>query len=110
MYIIDLSNTYAIVMALMFTILFVILGKEFKKSILPGICLGVFLVLILMHTIQAFMVDAEIYKMIITKSITVDAVMIFLAYFAYLWVDDIEAKEKHKKSIDNSLDWFWKKV
>ena len=110
MYIIDLSQPYAIVMALMLTVLLIILGKEFKKSILPAISLGIFLVLILMHTAQSFMISDEIYKVILTRSISVDAIMIFLSYIAYLWVDDIEAKEKNKKSIDNSLDWFWKKV
>ena len=56
------------------------------------------------------MVIDEALKSILTKSITFDAIMIFLSYVAYLWVDDIEAKEKNKKSIDNSLEWFWKKV
>lgn len=110
MYIINLSNPYAMIIALMFTVLFIILGKEFKKSILPAICLGVFLVFILMHTLQSFSITDEMYKTILTKSISVDAVMIFLSYIAYLWVDDIEAKEKNKKSIDSSLEWFWKKV
>lgn len=110
MYIINLSDPYAIVIALMFTVLFIILGKEFKKSILPAICLGIFLVFILIHTAQSFATTEEIYKSILTKSISVDAIMIFLSYIAYLWVDDIESKEKNKRSIDNSLDWFWKKV
>lgn len=110
MYIIDLSQPYAIVMALMLTVLLIILGKEFKKSILPAISLGIFLVLILMHTAQSFVLPSELYKVILTRSISVDAIMIFLSYIAYMWVDDIEAKEKNKKSIDNSLDWFWKKV
>lgn len=110
MYIINLSNPYAIVIALMFTVLFIILGKEFKKSILPAICLGIFLILILIHTFQSFAITDEMYKSILTRSMSVDAIMIFLSYVSYLWVDDIEAKEKNKKSIDNSLDWFWKKV
>ena len=110
MYIIDLSQPYTIVMALMLTVLLIILGKEFKKSILPAISLGIFLVLILIHTIQTLVLPSEVYKVILTKSISVDAIMVFLSYIAYLWVDDIEAKEKNKKSIDNSLDWFWKKV
>ena len=110
MYIINLSDPYAIVIAVMLTVLFIILGKEFKKSILPAIVLGIFLVLVLMHTVQAFVVTDEYFRTIITRSITVDAIMIFLSYISYLWVDDIEAKEKNKKSIDNSLDWFWKKV
>ena len=40
----------------------------------------------------------------------VDFVFILITFFSYLWVDDIEAKVKGTKSIDNSLDWFWKKV
>lgn len=110
MYIINLSNPAAIFIALMFTILCIILGKEFKKSIIPAISLGVFLVLILMHLFQSFVMENEIYKAILTKSISVDAIMIFLSYISYMWVDDIESKAKNKKSIDNSLDWFWKKI
>ena len=110
MYIINLSNPYAVVIALMVTVLCIILGKEFKKSIIPAVCLGVFLVLILVHTVQSFAVTDAIYKAMITKSLGVDAIMIFLSYIAYLWVDDIETKAKNKKSIDNSLEWFWKKV
>ena len=110
MYIVNLSDPYAIVIALMFTSALIILGKEFKKSILPAISLGIFLVLILMHTVQSFYVVEDFLKSILTKSITFEAIMIFLSYVSYLWVDDIEAKEKNKKSIDNSLEWFWKKV
>ena len=110
MYIVDLSTGTGIVIALMITLLFIILGKEFKKSALPAICLGIFLVLILIHTYQSFVLTEAIYKAMVTKSLGVDAIMIFLSYISYLWVDDIETKEKNKKSIDNSLDWFWKKV
>lgn len=110
MYVINLSNPYTIVIALMITLLFIILGKEFKKSVLPAICLGIFLVLILVHTFQSVALAEDIYKSIATKSMGVDAVMILLSYISYLWVDDIETKEKNKKSIDNSLEWFWKKV
>ena len=110
MYIINLSDPYAIVIALMFTSLLIILGKEFKKSILPGICLAIFLGLILMHTVQSFIIVDDAIRTILSRSITVEAIMIFLSYIAYLWVDDIESKEKNRKSIDNSLDWFWKKV
>ena len=63
-----------------------------------------------MHTFQSFVLTDELNLAIVTKSLGVDAIMIFLSYIAYLWVDDIETKEKNKKSIDNSLEWFWKKV
>ena len=110
MYILDLTNPAAILIALMLTLLCIILGKEFKKSYLPVISLSIFLISILVHTYQSITLVEAFYKTIATKSLATDAVMIFLSYFAYLWVDDIEAKEKNKKSIDNSLEWFWKKV
>lgn len=110
MYIINLTQPYAILAALMITLLCIILGKEFKKSFIPAISLGIFLLLILVHTFQSFTVVESVYRAIITKSLGIDAIMIFLSYISYLWVDDIETKEKNKKSIDNSLEWFWKKV
>lgn len=110
MYIVNLSEPYAIIGALMVTLLFIVLGKEFKKSILPAIILGVFLIILLIHTYQSTILTDAAYKSMVTVSMCVDATMIFLSYISYLWVDDIETREKNKKSIDNSLDWFWKKV
>ena len=110
MYIINLAEPATMLIALLFTLLFIILGKEFKKSLLPAISLVLFLVLILIHGFQSITFVDTYFKAIVSKSLGVDAIMIFLSYFAYLWVDDIEAKEKNKKSIDNSLEWFWKKV
>ena len=110
MYIVNLSEPYAIIGALMITLLFIIFGKEFKKSYLPAIPLFIFLVLLLIHTFQSTILTDLMYILLVTVSMGVDACMIFLSYISYLWVDDIETREKHKKSIDNSLDWFWKKV
>lgn len=110
MYILDLTQPTGILIALLLTVLLIILGKEFKKSYLPAIALVIFLISILIHTFQSVILVEAYYKAIATKSLVIDALMVFLSYFAYLWVDDIEAKEKNKKSIDNSLDWFWKKV
>lgn len=110
MYILDLTNPTAMLICLLVTLLSIILGKEFKKSYIPVITLSIFLVSILIHSFQSIVLVEAYYKTIATKSLAIDAVMILLSYFAYLWVDDIEAKEKNKKSIDNSLEWFWKKV
>lgn len=110
MYILNLSSPYTIVGALMITLLCIILGKEFKKSLLPAIGLILFLIILLIHTFQLTVLIDAAYRNIVTISMTVDALMIFLLYISYLWVDDIEAKAKNKKSIDNSLEWFWKKI
>ena len=110
MYIVDFTRPTTILIALLLTVVCIILGKEFKKSYLPLVCLGIFLVSILAHVLQSIQLTDTYYKLIATRSLIVDAIMIFLSYFSYLWIDDIEAKEKNKKSIDNSLEWFWKKV
>ena len=110
MYVLNLTQPATVLIALLITILFIILGKEFKKSILPAICLVLFLGIILIHAYQSMTLIETYYKAMATKSLGIDAIMILLSYISYLWVDDIEAKAKNKKSIDNSLDWFWKKV
>ena len=110
MYILNLSEPLTIIGALMVTLLCIILGKEFKKSVLPAISLFLFLTLLVIHTYQSTVVTDLAYQSIVTVSMCVDACMIFLSYISYLWVDDIETKEKNKKSIDNSLEWFWKKI
>lgn len=110
MYILNLSQPYAIIGALMITLLFIILGRELKKSVLPAIGLAIFLILLLIHTFQLTILLNPTYRAMVSMSMSIDAIMIFLLYISYLWVDDIEAKLKNKKSIDNSLDWFWKKI
>ena len=110
MYILNLSEPLAILGALMVTVLFIILGIEFKKSLLPAIALFLFLTLLVIHTYQSTILIDAAYKSMVISSMCVDACMVFLSYISYLWVDDIETKEKNKKSIDNSLEWFWKKI
>ena len=41
-YVVNLSEPYAVVLALMITLLAIILGKEFKKRLLQAIVLGLF--------------------------------------------------------------------
>ena len=71
-----------------------------------------FLTIIVGHSIEFVMVQDPTGQITSTLAncIAVDFVFIFLSFIAYLWMDDIEAKDRKLKSIDNSLDWFWKKV
>lgn len=110
MYIVNLAEPLAMLIALLINLVFIILGRKLKNSVLPAIALFIFLILLVVYTIQTSIVTDEYYKSIIHISISFDCIMVFLSYISYLWVDDIEAKEKNKKSIDNSLDWFWKKI
>lgn len=113
MFIIDVTNSVTLVLLLVATVLLIFLGKEIKKPHAPAIALIFFLVLILMHSIQLAIipeVDFETYRSTLLRCISIDLVMIFITFFGYLWVDDIACKFYKKKSIDNSLDWFWKQV
>ncbi len=107
---INFTEPFAILTALVLFILVLLLAKENKKSIFLAIMLGVFLLIIAGHTIE-FSISNEVeLQNIYAKCITVDFIFIFLSFISYLWIDDMEAKAGKKKSIDDSLNWFWSKV
>ncbi len=109
---INFSNPTAILLGVILFLLVLYLGRETKKAWIVGIMLFVFLGLLIVHTVEFATVANEsetIYKAVIT-SIMLDLVFIFLSFISYLWIDDVETKTGKKKSIDNSLDWFWNKV
>ena len=110
MSILDFTNPYVLLVAVLVYLLLLILGKEFKKSALPAISLFIFLTILIIYGFQFAITESTEAQKLIISCIGYNAVMIFLSYIAYLWVDDIEAKAKNNKSIDNSLDWFWNKV
>ena len=112
MFLIDISTPIEVLAALVLSVCILLLSKEVKNSVLTAVLLGAFVALLIVHTIQ-LMTLSEAYLHLsntLTKCLTVDFVFILLSYISYLWVDDIETKFKNKKSIDNSLEWFWKKV
>ena len=112
MFIFDISNPLTLILMLAATVLLIFLSQEIKKSYVAAIMLFVYLIILVIHVAQIATLSEEFRYMITTLSrcIAIDFVFILITFFSYLWVDDIEAKVSGKKSIDNSLDWFWKKV
>ena len=112
MFIFDISNPLTLILMLAATVLLIFLAQEVKKSFISAIVLFVYLVLLIVHVAQIATISEEYRYMISTLSrcIAINFVFILITFLSYLWVDDIEAKKTGKKSIDNSLDWFWKKV
>lgn len=110
--VINISQPLSLLLILAIVVLLIFLGREVKKSYVPMIPLVAFLALLVIHAVQLMTANAESGEIIYTlsKCITLDFVFIFLSFMSYLWIDSIEAKENKKKSIDNSLDWFWSKV
>mgnify|MGYP000007374836 FL=1 len=109
--IVDLSNPLNILISILLFVLILFLAKEIKRSNVTCIMLLVYLTLIVGHCIEYALIgeSAELTTKL-ANCITVDFVFIFLSFFAYLWTDHIESEDRKIKSIDNSLDWFWKKV
>ena len=69
-------------------------------------------VLLVIHAFQLFVFEENyiLFKEALSASLIYDFGLILLTYLSYLWIDDIESKARNKKSIDNSLDWFWSKI
>ena len=112
MFLFDISNPLTLLLMLTTTVLLIFLSQEIKKSYIAAIILFAYLIILIMHVAQIATLSEEFRYMVttISRCIVIDFVFVLISFFSYLWVDDIEAKVKGKKSIDNSLDWFWKEV
>ena len=108
----DISSPMTLLLMLIATGLLIFLSQELKKSYIVAIPLFFYLILLIIHVVQLVTLPGEYSYMIQTLSycLAIDFIFILVSFFAYLWVDDLEAKKLGKKSIDNSLDWFWKNV
>lgn len=113
MFVINISEPITLGLLTIATVLLIFLGKEVKKPYIPAFALFAYLVLVVMHSVQLANLTQEYYDLYyhtLIRCIAVDCIMIFVSFFSYLWIDDIASKFYKKKSIDNSLDWFWNKI
>lgn len=112
MFIFDMSNPLTLLLMLAVTVLLIFLSQEVKQSFIGAIMLFAYLIILVVHVAQIETLSEEYGYLLTTLSrcIVIDFIFVLMAFFSYLWVDDLEAKSKGKKSIDNSLDWFWKKI
>jgi len=108
---INFANPILLAMALLLFLGTLLLSREFKKSVIMGGTLAVFLILSVANCILLTLNGGnELLRADLVTTLVFDLIFVFLSFITYLWIDDIEAKLNKKKSIDNSLDWFWKKV
>lgn len=112
MFIFDLTNPLTLLLVVLATSLLIFLGQEIKKSSIAMIPLVCFLALLIIHVVQVSTLEDELLYLASTiyKCIAIDFLFILVTFFSYLWVDDLEARKNNIKSIDNSLDWFWKEI
>ena len=112
MFIFNISNPLTLLLMLAATVLLIFLSQEVKKSLIGAVVLFIYLILLIVHVAQVATLSEEYRYLLSTLSrcIVIDFIFVFISFFSYLWVDDIETKATGKKSLDNSLDWFWRKV
>ena len=110
--VLDLTQPLNTVLCIAVIVCMVFLGHEIKRAIAPAIALLLAIALLVIHAMQLFVFGGNYidYQAILSTSMLYDFAFIVVAYLGYLWIDDIEAKFRNKKSISNSLDWFWSKV
>ena len=112
MFIFDLTNPLTLILLLVATILFIFLSQEIKRAMVAAIPLFVFLIDLVIHTVQVVTLLPEysyLYS-VLCLNMAIDFGFVFLTFISYLWADDVESKARNIKSIDNSLDWLWKKI
>ena len=107
---INFTEPVTVLVALVLFLLVLFLGRETKKGIIPAIMLGIFVIVVVVHSVEFSTAKTLELQTMLAKCMAVDFVFILLSFFSYLWVDEIETKSSKKKSIDNSLKWFWSKV
>ena len=110
MEIIDISNPVTIVLLIAVLVGVIFLGKSAKNTIPSIILLAVFLGLLVYYAVLLRKPELIDMRNVIVNCMSIDLILVFLSFISYLWIDDIEAKKKNKKSIDNSMDWFWREI
>lgn len=110
--VIDLTQPLVVLLCLASIICAIYLGHEIKKAVVPAAALMLCIALLITHSLQLFVFSESYigYEHVLSLSMIYDFGFVLITYLAYLWIDDIEAKHRNKKSIDNSLDWFWSKI
>ena len=109
---INFANPVTLLIATILFVLVLLLAKETKKSAITAVMLFAFIALLIIHAIMYTTgndLDADTVGDL-TFTMVFDLIFVLISFIAYLWVDDMEATVKKKKSIDNSLDWFWGKI
>lgn len=100
MFFINMVDPWSLLIALFLTVCFMYIGKEAKKSYVPLMPLIVYLIILIMHTIQYIFklpIQEENSFLVISQCILIDCILIFTSYISYLWINEIEGKSKIKK-------------
>lgn len=113
MFVFDLTNIITLILVLMATILFIFLSQEIKNSKVAAIPLFIFLIDLVIHTIQVLTLKEEFSYLYSTlcRNIVIDFGLLLVTFLAYLWADEVETKKFNKKTINSKdINWLFKQV
>ena len=113
MFIFDLTNLFTLSLITIATVLLIYLSQEIKRSFVAAIPLFAFVLDLVIHTIQVLTLKEEFSYLYstLTANMAIDFVFLLLTFLAYLWADDVEAKEFNKKTLNSQgIDWLFKQV
>ena len=113
MFIFDLTNLLTLFLITIATTLLIYLSQEVKRSFVAAIPLFAFVLDLVIHTIQVLTLKEEFSYLYstLTANMAIDFVFLLLTFLAYLWADNVEAKEFNKKTLNSKgIDWLFKQV
>ena len=113
MFVFDLTNLLTLFLVTIVTVLFIYLSQELKKSMIAVIPLLAFVVDLVIHTVQTLTLKQEYSYLFgtLTANMAIDFAFLLVTFLAYLWADNVEAKEFNKKTINSKgIDWLFKEI
>jgi hypothetical protein len=117
---IDFTQSYYLVIALVLFVLCLFLARNLKTNTVPCIMLLAFCAILVGHTIELANAPVELVEKI-SKCIVIDEAFIFISFLSFLWLDKIQIDDrakknkgkkggKEEKTIKDGLDFLWKQV
>ena len=123
---IDFTDPFYLLSAIILIILCIILGRNVKSNTSTGIAVLAFLTILTCHAVEIGLAEEEAVLNALGRNIMIDEILLFVTFLAFLWMDRIQINHKEevakaKKSKDkkenisdrvikDGLDFLWKKV
>lgn len=122
--IIDFTNPFYLISAVILYSLCTYLAKTYKSNTIPCIMLLTFLAMLVGHTIELAMSPTAAYTAKLTVCVVIDEAFTFVSFLSFLWMDRMQVEtmlktkgKKGKNAVtkeiiikDDGLDILWKQV
>ena len=123
---IDFTDPFYLLSAIILIILCIVLGRNVKSNTSTGIAVLAFLTILTCHAVEIGLAEEEAVLSTLGRNIMIDEILLFVTFLSFLWMDRIQinhreevAKAKKSKDtkenisdkvIKDGLDFLWKKV